>query len=43
MPVDLAARIAPLTVIDANQLLWAARIRVSVHVVSRMSECRASS
>ena len=26
MPVDLAAQLAPTTVIDANELLWAARI-----------------
>ena len=43
MPVDLAAQIAPLTVIDANELLWAARIlaglvRVHRNVIPDMRE-----
>ena len=43
MPVDLAAQLAPSTVIDANELLWAARIldslvRVHRNVIPDMRE-----
>jgi hypothetical protein len=43
MPVDLAAQCAPSTVIDANELLWAARIlaglvRVHRNVIPDMRE-----
>jgi hypothetical protein len=35
MPVDLAAQLAPTTVIDGNELLWAARILASLVRVHR--------
>jgi hypothetical protein len=35
MPIDLAAQIAPTTVIDANELLWAARILAGLVRVHR--------
>ena len=35
IPVDLADQLAPSTVIDANQLLWAARILASLVRVHR--------
>ena len=43
MPVDSAAQLAPPTVIDANELLWAARIlealvRVHRNVIPAMRE-----
>jgi hypothetical protein len=38
MPVDLADQLAPSTVIDANELLWAARILDSLVRVHRIPD-----